>query len=249
VLFRSPSRVAIGFGFGRQLGTEYVITTKEAHAWVEIYFPGSGWVAFEPTPRADVTEVPPYATAPGQVQPSQNPTPTATATPTTPPPGPNASHGPPEDLASTTSNTRGRPAWVLVAVIAVAVVALAGLVLVSTVGLRALHRRRARDVRSASVVRYQEFLTWCAGAGLGRDPGETPAEHAARLSAESTSAIAPLERLASLVDTALWSGNGAVQADEIARAAAEARNALKETLTRPQRLLAAAGWGRWRSAA
>jgi hypothetical protein len=244
-----PSRVAIGFGFGRQIGTEYVITTKEAHAWVEIFFPDYGWVAFEPTPRADVTEVPPYATTPGQVEPSQEPSVEATPTPTTAPKGPSASHGPQEDPAGLTTTSHGRPAWVFVAFIAAAIVAIGGLVLVSTIGLRALRRRRAHDVRSASVVRYQEFLTWCAGAGLGRGLGETPVEHAARLGTESTSAVEPLERLARLVDTALWGGNGGVKAEEIDRAAEEARAALKETLTRAQRLLAAAGWGRWRPAA
>ena len=244
-----PSRVAIGFGLGRQIGTEYVITTKEAHAWVEIYFPGSGWVAFEPTPRADVTEVPPYATTPGTAQPSEAPTPTATATPTTPPQGPTASHGPKEDPAGLTTSSHGRPAWVFVAFIAAALFALAGLVFVSTLAVRALRRRTARDVRSAAVVRYEEFLTWCAGAGLGRGPGETPSEHAARLSKESTEAVVPLERLASLVDAALWSGNGSVHAEDVERAVGDARDALKETLTRPQRLLAAAGWGRWRPAA
>ena len=35
-------------------GTEreghYVVQTKEAHAWVEVFFPGYGWLPFEPTP-------------------------------------------------------------------------------------------------------------------------------------------------------------------------------------------------------
>jgi hypothetical protein len=56
-------------------------------------------------------------------------------------------------------------------------------------------------------------------------------------------------RLPPWADAALWSGNGGVRADDLARAVEDARNALKETLTRPQRLLAAAGWGRWRPAA
>ena len=60
-----PSRVAIGFGFGARVGDKYTITTREAHAWVEIYFPGAGWVAFEPTPRAGVAQIPSYAVIPG----------------------------------------------------------------------------------------------------------------------------------------------------------------------------------------
>jgi hypothetical protein len=33
------------------------------HAWPELYFPGSGWVRFEPTPQARATQTPDYTTA------------------------------------------------------------------------------------------------------------------------------------------------------------------------------------------
>ena len=50
-----PSRVAIGFTTG-VLGPDdqWVVTAHDAHAWPELWFPGHGWVRFEPTPRADV---------------------------------------------------------------------------------------------------------------------------------------------------------------------------------------------------
>ncbi|MGJ7906122.1 transglutaminase TgpA family protein [Actinopolyspora sp. H202] len=48
-----PSRVAVGFTSGRPRGDERVITTEDAHAWVEAHFPGHGWVTFDPTPLAD----------------------------------------------------------------------------------------------------------------------------------------------------------------------------------------------------
>ncbi len=46
-----PSRVAVGFTPGelRDDGRYYVLG-KHAHAWVEIYFDGVGWVTFDPTP-------------------------------------------------------------------------------------------------------------------------------------------------------------------------------------------------------
>jgi len=50
-----PARLAVGFAQGeRQRGTNtYVVLEKNAHAWPEVYFPGLGWVEFEPTVSED----------------------------------------------------------------------------------------------------------------------------------------------------------------------------------------------------
>ncbi|WP_156756860.1 transglutaminase family protein [Actinokineospora pegani] len=48
-----PARVAIGYTGGYLTGDYRTITTQDAHAWVEVFFPGSGWVTFDPTPLAD----------------------------------------------------------------------------------------------------------------------------------------------------------------------------------------------------
>lgn len=46
-----PARVAIGFTPGtEQSDGSWVVGTKDAHAWPELYFPGIGWLRFEPTP-------------------------------------------------------------------------------------------------------------------------------------------------------------------------------------------------------
>lgn len=78
VLLRSagiPSRVAVGFTSGYRDGDERVITTNDAHAWVEAYFPQWGWITFDPTPLDDGRSAPP-----GFLEP--------TAPPAQPPPSP-----------------------------------------------------------------------------------------------------------------------------------------------------------------
>jgi transglutaminase-like putative cysteine protease len=83
VMLRSmgiPARMAAGFSQGTFDPTQnaFVVQERDAHTWVEVYFPGYGWIEFEPTAaqaplnRADDT--------PANIQPSA--TPIATATPT-----------------------------------------------------------------------------------------------------------------------------------------------------------------------
>ncbi|MES9606810.1 transglutaminaseTgpA domain-containing protein [Actinomadura sp. NPDC000929] len=46
-----PSRVAMGYTPGSEVKPgEWVVRSRDAHAWPELYFEGSGWVRFEPTP-------------------------------------------------------------------------------------------------------------------------------------------------------------------------------------------------------
>jgi hypothetical protein len=48
-----PARVAAGFLPGRLQGSNtYIVNDRDAHTWVEVYFPRYGWMPFEPTPGA-----------------------------------------------------------------------------------------------------------------------------------------------------------------------------------------------------
>lgn len=44
-----PARMAVGFAQGEREGNTYVVRRLNSHAWPEVYFPGIGWVEFEPT--------------------------------------------------------------------------------------------------------------------------------------------------------------------------------------------------------
>jgi transglutaminase-like putative cysteine protease len=47
-----PTRLVNGFGPGQfdVARHSYVVKGEDAHTWVELYFPGYGWIKFEPTP-------------------------------------------------------------------------------------------------------------------------------------------------------------------------------------------------------
>ena len=58
-----PARVAIGFLRPDQIGPQtYEYSAWDLHAWPELFFPGSGWVRFEPTPPGRASGVPGYTT-------------------------------------------------------------------------------------------------------------------------------------------------------------------------------------------
>jgi transglutaminase-like putative cysteine protease len=86
-----PARMAAGFAQGTWDGTQgvYTVQERDAHTWVEVFFPGYGWVEFEPTaaqaPLTRQDDIPsgisPSATPAATPTPSATPSPTATFTP------------------------------------------------------------------------------------------------------------------------------------------------------------------------
>jgi len=50
-----PSREVNGFlpGEFNDVAGDYIVRASDAHSWVEAYFPGSGWISFDPTPAAN----------------------------------------------------------------------------------------------------------------------------------------------------------------------------------------------------
>jgi len=53
-----PTRIVEGFLPGERTGGTEVIRNNNAHAWVEVYFPGYGWVPFDPTGANSPVQMP-----------------------------------------------------------------------------------------------------------------------------------------------------------------------------------------------
>jgi hypothetical protein len=125
--------VAIGFINPQRTGTDrYVFSSHDMHAWPEVYFRGSGWVRFEPTPATRTGAAPGYTTGailkPGDAGPSDGASTKGghnTSDPTSAAPS-KAPHNQTSD--STTSSSGGHVPWgpVLVGVLLLAMLALAG---------------------------------------------------------------------------------------------------------------------------
>ncbi|GAA3445777.1 transglutaminaseTgpA domain-containing protein [Planomonospora venezuelensis] len=45
-----PARVSVGYTGGTNISGQWTVRTHDSHAWPELYFEGTGWLRFEPTP-------------------------------------------------------------------------------------------------------------------------------------------------------------------------------------------------------
>jgi hypothetical protein len=226
------------------------VTTEYAHAWVEIFFPTTGWIAFEPTPRDTIARVPAYTVPPAA-------TPTTDASPSaddpTASPSPTNSGRAPGDTPGNETDTGSSggapvPAWSLPLLILGFVTLLAAGAVVTQSLQRRSALNHAGSAQEEVTVRYVDFLGWCSAAGYGRRAGETPREHAARLAGAVPAAGDAVAELAELAAEALWAPPNGLDPARAGEAASQARAALGSSLSRRSRTLAALGWGRWRSA-
>ena len=73
-----PARVVVGFlAPKKQPDGSYLYTSDDLHAWPEMYFSGSGWVRFEPTPSVRTGTPPNWTTGADRQTPSAGPSATA----------------------------------------------------------------------------------------------------------------------------------------------------------------------------
>jgi len=74
-----PARMAIGFLPGTMENGVYTVSSTDAHTWPELYFPGAGWVRFEPTPGSSVGPPPAWTVPPATAAPTSSAGATASA--------------------------------------------------------------------------------------------------------------------------------------------------------------------------
>ncbi|MCW2631783.1 MAG: hypothetical protein JWR88_745, partial [Pseudonocardia sp.] len=146
-----PARVAVGFTAGEVRDGVRVIHSADAHAWVEAYFSGVGWLTFDPTPLADGRGVvPPYLAAAlreqaggSAAQANLAPDAQAPGASAAPQPTPTPAEQAPQDPGSAAAEAPV-PVWLVVLTIGL-------LLAVGLAGAPALWRMRSRDRRLAAV--------------------------------------------------------------------------------------------------
>jgi hypothetical protein len=263
VMLRSldiPARVAVGFTYGAYNATTdaYHVTTDQAHSWVEVLFPGYGWLAFEPTPgrlnpvarEIDDPSTPCVAHAGAPCVPRATGG-TGKAS------GASAGkHGGTNEGRFLTKGSRGATsptptvsggAWQIPAGLLLGVAGLlAGLALLLIPPARALRRRvrlarASREPRALILATYEVFASRAADLGLGRGPGETLEEYRVRLASSGLLSNGGLERLTAIAARAAYAPEepDGAQADDATLAAAETIRDLRKHTPMSRRILGA----------
>jgi hypothetical protein len=230
-----PSRVAVGFTPGEYdeaLGV-YQVTTKEAHAWPEVFLDGLGWVAFEPTPGR-------YEPNPTNYTGTFNPGTSGQATSTTTTTGPSTGSTSPdqkdptlpdagddEDVTDEELGGGGSP-WLLWIGSSLAVAGVIVSIPPAIKRRRRARRRKAPDAGSRVSGAWSEALDRLREVGAVPAAALTPLEFAGRAAKGAPTVVAPMARLARLFTKATYSPQSAT--DEEARAAWEAVDSLNEAL-------------------
>lgn len=259
-----PSRVAVGFTPGtKQPDGTTSVGLKDAHAWPELYFEGTGWTRFEPTPSRGT--IPDYTlpdnprdTDPADPAPEPS---SSAAAPDAPTAGPECGVGeqptgtgcaalPPEPGSGPTDG--GPPLWLVLPLSLCALLLLA----LPLLPLLWLTRRRSRRLASGgkgaagTLAAWQELIDSGWDHGIAPDRALTPrgtATRLVRIGNLTPEAAAAAHRLAEAVERTLYAPDpgpaapGTATADPAASVAADVQLAvagLKAGATRRVRLRA-----------
>ena len=212
-----PTRLAVGFTWGDWSASreEYIVRGEHAHAWPEVYFDGTGWIRFEPTPTRggpnvsdlSVTGLRPAqtGTAPDIVVPTTSARPSDGVVP-----GPNeVPFGEdPFDTTVTPAEDGGRGGALPYTTILLVTSAMA-VVLAIVPSLRLLQRRHraarvAHDSKGRVELAWDDALEALELVEIRHRPQETPAEFAMRVD-ENRRDLGPVVALADSTTSARYS--------------------------------------------
>jgi transglutaminase-like putative cysteine protease len=175
-----PARVALGYTPGAKQGDgSRLITSDDAHAWVEVYFQSLGWVPFDPTPIARNRAVDlPWAPRAGEENTDNRadaPVPTA---PSQPLPSAQEDRVPGGVPTAQSGQSTGDLLWPVLAGVGIALLA-GGLVAAPAVA-RVLQRRRRLAAGTAGAL-WDELTATALDAGVRLHPAWTPRQSAREL--------------------------------------------------------------------
>ena len=240
-----PARVAVGYRPGNILDPAhpdtYTVTTEQLHAWVEVLFPGYGWIAFEPTkgitnPVANASYLSGATTAcpgrgcagagsghPGEEKGQGNGLGGHVRKHNL---GPKHASGGSVPVP-TSEPRRGVPLALLLRI--AALLALVALVLTPPARIlaRSIRVRRARGSRNAVLAEYRAFTERAADLGYRRAEGETIEEYGERISAGVRLSDGHLGRLSAAAERAAYAEEEPGDA-EVRSVRSDAKVALKD---------------------
>jgi transglutaminase-like putative cysteine protease len=239
-----PSRVAVGFTPGQAVPGHkgvYSVTTSDAHAWPEAWFPGTGWVRFEPTPAANGATTPDYTLAPTLGGPSNTPSvrPTPKASANAFPRGlkdPDTLLRPPGSGTPLTAASRHLGRWATGALL-VLLLAMAPWV---TTRLRRRSRLHRLDQHGDPLVAWAQLHDDVTDVGAPWRAPDSPRAAARRLTAlVDQPGRAALDRLAAAAELTRYAPPGRANSEGLAADTVAVRRALRASAPRIVRWRAA----------
>jgi transglutaminase-like putative cysteine protease len=165
-----PTRLVEGFLPGERSGTTETVHFGQSHAWVEVWFPGYGWVDFDPT-GGNQSQLAPLPIGQPVASPSPKPSATPTRSPGSDAQDPHRSIGPqPAGGGTTTPGGTGPGPFIVVAILLAA--AMGSLVFAS-------YRRGPREVTADGA--WDSVTRMARRLGFGPRPTQTVYEYTSAL--------------------------------------------------------------------